>query len=130
MPSDAGQGPGLKAFLHGEVDGRSFRHVDHVRVAFEILECHDFPDAVAAYAAALKTIAGRAGNPGAYHETITVAFLSLIAERRLAGQYKDFAAFIERNADLLDKALLARWYTPEKLRSETARRTFVLPAPR
>ena len=130
MPVDAAQGAGLEAFLHGEVHGRDFHHVDHVRVAFEILERHDFPEAVAAYAAGLKSIAGRAGNPGAYHETITVAFLSLIAERRAAGAYGDFGAFIERNADLLDKAILARWYTPERLQSETARRTFVLPAAR
>jgi hypothetical protein len=123
------QASSLNAFLHGEVDNRSFHHVDHVRVAFEILGRHDFPDAVAAYSAGLKSIAKRAGNPNAYHETITVAFLSLIAERRVVGGYKDFSAFIQGNADLLDKSVLALWYTPERLWSETARRTFVLPMP-
>jgi hypothetical protein len=120
--------PGLDAFLHGEVDNKSFHHVDHVRVAFEILGRHDFPDAVAAYSTGLKSIARRAGNPGAYHETITVAFLSLIAERRIVGDYRDFSAFVADNADLLDKSVLGRWYTPERLQSETARRTFVLPS--
>jgi hypothetical protein len=51
-----------------------------VGVAFEILRRHDFLDAARAYSDALKD-AARAGNPAAYHETITPAFLALIAER-------------------------------------------------
>jgi hypothetical protein len=117
----------LNAFLRGKIAGRDFRHADHVRVGFELL-CHrNFPDALAAYSAALKQIATRAGNPGAYHETITVAFLSLIAERRAGGHYADFEAFIGDNPELMDKSILERWYAPERLLSEIARRTFVMP---
>src|SRR5262245_26026804 len=115
------------AFLHGEVDNRTFRHRDHVRIGFEILGRHDFPEALAAYAAALKRIAARAGRPEAYHETITVAFLSLIAERRASGRHADFEQFIAGNADLLEKSVLGRWYPPERLWSDIARQTFVLP---
>jgi hypothetical protein len=123
-------GPELTAFLPGDVDNRNFRHADHVRVAFEILQHHAFPEAVAAYAAALKRIATRAGRPEAYHETVTVAFLSLIAERRAAGDYASFAEFAEENGDLLDKSVLGRWYTPQRLWSDVARQTFVLPSGR
>lgn len=117
----------LNAFLGGKIEGRNFHHADHVRVGFELLCRHTFPDALAAYSAALKGIATRAGNPGAYHETITVAFLSLIAEHRAAGRYADCEAFLKNNPQLLDKSILERWYAPEQLLSEIARQTFVMP---
>ena len=119
----------LAAFLHGEIDARDFRHADHVRMAFEVLARHPFLDAAAAVSAALKTMAARAGNPGAYHETITLAFLALIGERRAAGGFADYDGFAAANPDLLDKAVLGRWYGPAKLGSEMARRVFVLPDP-
>ena len=119
----------LAAFLHNEIDNTTFRHADHVHVAFEILGRHNFPESLAAFSRALRSIAARAGNPGAYHETITVAFLSLIAERRAVGKYSNYAAFADANADLLDKSVLKRWYAPERLQSDIARQTFVLPEP-
>ena len=96
----------LAAFLHGEIDNTTFRHADHVHVAFEILRRHNFAESLAAFSCALRSIAARAGNPGAYHETITVAFLSLIAERRAVGNYTNYAAFAGANSDLLDKSVL------------------------
>jgi hypothetical protein len=119
----------LAAFLHGEVDARAFRHADHVRMAFEVLARHPFLEAATAVSRALKTMARRAGNPGAYHETVTLAFLAVINERRAAGLFSDYEAFAAANPDLLDKAALTRWYGPDKLGGETARRLFVLPDP-
>jgi hypothetical protein len=55
----------LAAFLHGEIDARAFRHADHVRLAFEVPARHPFLEAAAAVSGALKTMARRAGNPGA-----------------------------------------------------------------
>jgi hypothetical protein len=117
----------LQAFLDGKIDGRDFRHADHVRVGYELLCRHTFPEALAAYSAALKDIVTRAGNRGAYHETITVAFLALIAERQAAAHYGDFDAFIAANPELLDKSILERWYAKERLFSDIARKTFVMP---
>jgi hypothetical protein len=126
MRIDRNENALLTAFLRGEIGG-DFRHADHVRVGFELLCHHNFPDALVLYSVSLKGIAARAGNPGAYHETITVAFLSLIAEHRAAGQYADFESFIRDNPKLMDKSLLGRWYAPERLLSDIARRTFVMP---
>jgi hypothetical protein len=117
----------LSAFLHGEVDNRNFHHADHVCVGFELLRHHNFPDALAVYSAALHRIATRAGYPEAYHETITVAFLSLISEHQAVGQYADFETFARDNPALMDKSLLERWYPRERLVSDIARRTFVMP---
>lgn len=117
----------LRAFLKGEIDSRDFHHEDHVRAGFELLRQHGFPDAAARYCAALKALCARAGKPEAYHETMTLAFLSLIAERRAADGHGDFAGFAAANPDLLDRAILARWYSPERLASPLARSTFLLP---
>jgi len=38
-------------------------------------------------------------------------------------------ASIRANADLADKTILRRWYSAERLGSDCARRTFVLPDP-
>ena len=119
--------PLAAAFLHDEVVPAHFHHRDHVRVAYEILRRHDFADAASAYARGLKRIAAKAGAPGAYHETITLAFLALIAERSAEARYDDFEAFAAANPDLLDKQALSKWYPPEQLASPIARQTFVLP---
>ena len=126
MPSEA-----LAAFLAGETDARSFRHLDHLRMGFELLQtAASFSEAAAVYSASLKKISARAGSPGAYHETITVAFLALIAERGAVGDYDyaDFDRLLAANADLADKRVLYRWYAAERLDSALARRTFILPA--
>jgi len=118
----------LAAFLHGELDGADFRHRDHVRMGFEVLERHPFLEAAIAIEQALKTMAARAGAPGAYHATVTLAFLALINERRARGHAADFEAFARDNPDLFDKDVLKRWYGG-KLGEPLARRTFVLPEP-
>src|SRR6476660_4127925 len=102
----------LRTFLHGETDAKMFRHTDHVEMAFEILSHHpNFVTAAGAFSSSLRQIAARAGNANAYHETITLAFLSLIAERLTRNSYGDFEQFARANADLLDKGALARWYS-------------------
>lgn len=72
-------------------------------------------------------MAARAGKPESYHETVTVAFLSLIAER--LDETRDFEVFAALNPDLFDKGILCRWYRSDRLASDRARHTFVLPEP-
>jgi len=120
----------LADFLADRVEPAEFHHADHVRVAFEMLSRHPFLEAAPVYATRLKRIAARAGRPGAYHETITVAFLALIAERCVRSGHADFDAFAAANGDLFDQHVLSNWYRPDELAAPLARKTFVLPAPR
>jgi hypothetical protein len=122
--------PDLERFVRGEIDTASFPHREHVRMAFEMLRRRDFAETVLHYSRALRTMAQRAGKPQAFHQTVTIAFLSLIAERLEGGEWADFAAFARDNPDLLEKSTVARWYRPERLASERARRIFLLPEPR
>jgi len=120
----------LERFARGEVDPRNFPHREHVRMAFEMLRRHDFAETVLHYSRALRAMSARAGNPQAFHQTVTIAFLSLIAERmQESGGAADFDALVRAHPELLDKAALTRWYRPERLASDAARHTFLLPEP-
>ena len=94
-----------------------------------MLARYPFPEALARFSRGLRQLAAKAGRPEAYHETITAAFLALIGERRLNGEYANWEEFSVRNADLLSKDLLGQWYEPAILNSAVARQTFVLPKP-
>ena len=119
----------VDAFLGGALDAGAFRHAHHVEVAFGLLGRGDFLHAATNLSAGLKAITARAGHPGAYHETITLAFLALVAERRGAGDGGEYECFAELNPDLFDKGVLGRWYAPDRLGSDLARHTFLLPGP-
>jgi hypothetical protein len=122
--------PELARFVRGEIDPAQFPHREHVRMAFEMLRRHDFPTTVQRYSQALRVMSSRAGKPQAFNQTLTIAFLSLVAERlEGAGEFPDFAAFVAANPQLLDRLALTRWYSPERLASDVARRTFLLPDP-
>ena len=116
-------------FVRGETDPRAFPHEQHVRMGFEVLRRYDFPEAAHVYCQGLRTMTQRIGQPQLFHQTVTIAFLSLIAERMQAGAgaAADFPCFAAENPDLFDKSVLSRWYRPERLASDLARRTFVLP---
>jgi hypothetical protein len=117
----------LDAFLACRLELVSFRHADHVQVGFELLRRYDFPSASALFSKTLKRMTSQAGVANVYHETISLAFLALIAERSALDPELDFQSFREANSDLFQKSILERWYSQERLRSDVARRTFVLP---
>jgi HD-like signal output (HDOD) protein len=117
----------LEDFEAGRIDPKDFPHRAHVEVGYELLRRYRFPEALLHLARGLRLLTAKAGRSDAYHETITVAFLALIAERRLSGQYADFNDFAERNPDLLRKEVLNELYEAERLQSALARHTFILP---
>jgi hypothetical protein len=120
----------LERFVRGEVDPRNFPHREHVRMAFEMLRRHDFAETVWHFSRTLRAMAAKAGKPQAFNQTVTIAFLSLIAERmQESGGAADFDALVRAHPELLDKAALTRWYRPERLASDAARHTFLLPEP-
>ena len=121
--------PELARFLRIEIVPSEFPHREHVHIAFEMLKRHDFPETVLHFSRTLRAMAEKVGRPEAFHQTVTIAFLSLVAERMEGGVAADFADFARANPDLLEKTLLTRWYRAERLASAAARRTFLLPDP-
>ena len=94
----------LSNFEAGRIDPAQFPHRQHVRVSYELLERHAFPEALLHLARGLRELAARAGRPEVYHETITAAFLAIIAERRLSARYVDWEDFAARNPDLIARS--------------------------
>jgi hypothetical protein len=117
----------LADFEAGRIDPTRFPHREHVRVGYELLERHPFPEALLHLARGLRRLAAKAGRPGVYHETITAAFLALIAERRLRDRYLSWEDFAAHNPELFRKGFLEEMYDPAVLQSSVARQTFVLP---
>ena len=117
----------IAAFETGALDPAEFPHSEHVRLGYEMLGRSSFGEAISRFSHGLKLLAAKAGKPQVYHETITVAFLALINERRAAGANQTWAEFRANNADLFEKRCLEKWYGAEQLGTDLARRTFCLP---
>jgi len=119
----------VSEFEQGRVAG-DFRHADHVRVAYAYVAELPLLDAVAKFSAALRRFASARGKPNLYHETITWAYLFLIAERMArAERQESWEEFAARNADLLlwKDGVLDRYYADATLESDLARRQFIMP---
>jgi hypothetical protein len=119
----------LTALETGALDPARFPHREHVRLGYEMLGRYPFGEAVGRFSRGVRLLAAKAGRPEIYHETITVAFLALIGERRARAANCDWWDFKSKNADLFDKRCLERWYDAGCLRSDLARKTFCLPKP-
>lgn len=119
----------LAGFEDGSLPAEAFRHEQHVHVAWMFVRRHGMPDALGHFSGALQRFAVAKGRPGLYHETITWAYVLIIAERLARRPAATWAEFAAANGDLLTwkPSLLDRYYAAETLWSEVARRTFVMP---
>src|SRR4051794_26093272 len=117
----------LRGFETGMLEPAQFPHSEHVRFGYEMLERYSVGEAVSRFSGGLKLLAAKAGKPDVYHETMTVAFLALINERRALSATRSWSGFKRDNCDLFDKHCLEKWYGAEQLGSDLARRVFCLP---
>lgn len=116
-----------RAFERGEVDAAGFSHKDHVGVAWTMLRAYPFLDAACRYGTQIERLALGAGAPDKFNVTITLAFLSLIAERQAATNSPTAATFLEQNPDLLCGNPLKSLYSAQRLANGAAREIFLLP---
>jgi hypothetical protein len=115
------------AFALGNIAPADFDHRAHLRAAFCLVRRRPFLDACVAMRDGLHDLARRAGRPGLYHETITVAFMSIVAQRAASRADAAWDDFVAAHPDLMDRALLERWYRRETLQCALARAQFVMP---
>jgi hypothetical protein len=120
----------IRLFEAGEAPPDGFHHREHVRVAWWYLRESPLPEALGRFVAGLRRFAAAQEKPDLYHETITMAYVLLIAERLDdEGRELSWEEFARRNPDLLTwkPSILARYYREETLASARAKRTFVMP---
>jgi hypothetical protein len=106
-----------------------FHHMEHVRAAWLYLERHPVGEAMVRFPRALREYAKSLGKADRYHETITLAYLFIVNERRLRGETLAWEEFASANPDLLDwkESILRGYYREETLQSDLARCVFVMP---
>ncbi len=117
----------LSALKDGTLNPTGFSHRDHVGVAVAALRRHPFFEAMLIVANGLQAVTQRAGVPEKFNATITMASISLIAERLEASDGALIDAFIDRHPDLLSTALMRDAYPGGRLTSDLARRVGLLP---
>jgi hypothetical protein len=119
----------LARFLDTTLPADQFHHEQHVQVAWRFVRNHGMPAALGEFTAAIKRFAAAKGAHGLYHETITWAFLLLIAERQARTDSQTWEAFAAAHPELLiwKPSILERYYSRELLQSDIARRAFVFP---
>ena len=119
----------LRAFADGTLPEDSFHHCDHVRLVWLLLERHPVLETLGRVTDNLARYAAAKGKPERYHQTITWAFVFLIAARRAQRPGASWQEFAADHPDLLSwqPSVLDRYYSPEILASDLARQSFLLP---
>src|SRR5689334_9714287 len=110
------------AVEQGETPNEGFRHRDHLRLAWIYLRRYR-GEAGARIAQTIRRFAARHGKPDLYHETVTQAWLRLVA----AAARDSFEETLHAHPSLLDKHLLEIYYSPELLASTDAKFQFLAP---
>ena len=114
-------------FEAGREPPGGFHHREHVRVAWLYLRSDTLPAALHRFRSGLRRFAAAQGKPERYHETITTSYVLLIHARMASALTWD--EFADANPDLFawSPSILDRYYRPETLASERARREFIAP---
>lgn len=92
-------------FEAGRIAGSDFPHERHLQVAWGLSRRYGRDEAFSRLAAGIRGIAARAGVPAKYHETMTRAWFELAAQ----------AESLAAHPELLDRSLLSRYYSRERL---------------
>ena len=114
--------------LFAQVDtSEGFHHRDHVELTWLAVRRYGVADATELIRHGIQKLARYANAPQKYHETVSRAWVVVVALH--VGQHPDpdFDTFIERNPELLDKRLLMRFYSSTTLASTAAKKGWVEP---
>lgn len=113
----------LQAFHSCRLSTSEFRHADHLRLAWLHLHQEPLEDALTRVRAGIQAFAAHHGLGNLYHETITTAWVRLLATHT----ENSFDEFLKTNESKLNPALLHCFWTPELLASQEARTGWVRP---
>ena len=113
----------LTAFSRCQLPNTLFRHGDHLRLAWIELHRRPFDQALTAVREGIRAYAAHHGQSHLFHETITGAWVRLLATH----DEPSFAQFVTENEHRLNAGLLARFWSPSVLQSEAARFRWVAP---
>ncbi|MHB1023675.1 MAG: hypothetical protein ACYC46_03740 [Acidobacteriaceae bacterium] len=113
----------LAAFAQCTLPLTSFRHGDHLRLAWLHLHQKPFAQALETVRNGIRQYAAHHGVSHIFHETVTIAWVKLLATHHESS----FAEFIAENEHRLHLGLLHRFWSPEALESDAAKRSWLPP---
>lgn len=105
-----------------------FGHREHLRLAFLAVRREQTLDqAIERCRSGIRAVATAQGAPDRYHETITAAWAALVGSIASALPAVTFDELLDGHPELRDPHLLERYYSPERLASDEARRRRLAP---
>jgi len=120
-----------EAFVHAfescHITGESFRHADHVRLAWIYVTRFGPRMAEERFSEGLRRLAAQLGIPEKFHLTVTLAWLRVVAARVKSDQVQSFDDWISIHLELLDRSFLHNYYSEPCLTSAVARANWVEP---
>jgi hypothetical protein len=112
----------------GEIPNEGFPHASHLHVAWVYLsESLSVIEAADKMRQTLRKFTAAAGKPEKYHETITVFWVRLLSQAQDAASGSSLENIVHENPRLLEKNLPLDYYSPERLFSDEARRSWIEP---
>ncbi len=117
-----------RAFESCELEGASFHHADHVRLAWIYVCRFGEQTATERVMAGIRRFAAHNGSPQKFHYTQTCAWVRLIAAaQRESSGAKTLAEFVAAHPELSEANALGRYYSKSALESPAARGRWVEP---
>jgi len=111
------------AFENCELSNESFHHRDHLRLAWIYLKRYGEKEAATRIAGSIRSFAAHFGKSDKYHETVTIAWMRLLAHEAKGS----FEETLVAAPMLLEKNTLGEFYSRDLLQSDRAKKEFVAP---
>jgi len=125
----SGPGPTIEEFEAHAFAIDSFDHEAHVYVAWLYLQRYDLLTSIDRFRTTLIRLTENLGMPGKYHETITWFYMIVVAESLVGNSKSGWECFKRQNPALFRRnpSVIRDFYSEERLMSDAARATFLLP---
>jgi hypothetical protein len=118
----------LLAFEDCRLDPAKFHHDDHIRLAWLCVQRYGAREAEAKLLDGIRRFAQRAGVPQKFMHTTTIAWTRLVGSALAASPTAiSFSEWIHSRPELLDRNLLANYYSPGRLETPEAHSGWVEP---
>jgi hypothetical protein len=118
----------LPAFEACQLDPAKFHHADHIRLAWLCVQRYGAGEAEGRLLDGIRRFAQRAGVPQKFMHTTTIAWTRLVAAAQTSNPTaNNFSEWIQSNPEMLDRNLLAKYYSPGRLETPEARSGWVEP---
>ncbi len=106
-----------------------FTHEAHLRLAFIHIQKYGEEKAIENIRTQLKKYVVYAGEPGKYHDTVTVNSIKIMAQQMATSTFSNFKEFIQKNPALLSdfKYEMNKGYSFDVFQSQEARKQYIAP---